>query len=122
VGAIKYFRRIPKRRGMSTISNIHIFTFAPVLHLISIIISPKCQCFIYDQQQLPGLLSLSTKFIPTVMNLLKKLAEEGQAPPTNSNQSMNSTAQSEVTTNGESSSSSSSGSSPAKNVPIDTSA
>jgi hypothetical protein len=71
---------------------------------------------------LPGLLSLSTKFIPTVMNLLKKLAEEGQAPPTNSNQSMNSTAQSEVTTNGESSSSSSSGSSPAKNVPIDTSA
>lgn len=28
--------------------------------------------------QLPGLLSLSTKFLPTVMNLLKKLAEEGQ--------------------------------------------
>ncbi|XP_071901356.1 protein ROOT HAIR DEFECTIVE 3 [Coffea arabica] len=27
---------------------------------------------------LPGLLSLSTKFLPTVMNLLKKLAEEGQ--------------------------------------------
>ncbi|XP_023642602.1 protein ROOT HAIR DEFECTIVE 3 isoform X1 [Capsella rubella] len=72
---------------------------------------------------LPGLLSLSTKFLPTVMNLLKKLAEEGQAPPTNSNQSMNSSAQSEVTTNGESSSSSSSsGSSPVKTVPIDTSA
>lgn len=30
--------------------------------------------------QLPGLLSLSTKFLPTVMNLLKKLAEEGQKP------------------------------------------
>ncbi|KAF8400997.1 hypothetical protein HHK36_014300 [Tetracentron sinense] len=29
---------------------------------------------------LPGLLSLSTKFLPTVMNLLKKLAEEGQRP------------------------------------------
>ncbi|XP_019198747.1 PREDICTED: protein ROOT HAIR DEFECTIVE 3-like [Ipomoea nil] len=28
---------------------------------------------------LPGLLSLSTKFLPTVMNLLKKLAEQGQA-------------------------------------------
>ncbi|KAG6469468.1 hypothetical protein ZIOFF_074185 [Zingiber officinale] len=33
---------------------------------------------------LPGLLSLSTKFLPTVMNILKKLADEGQraaAPP-----------------------------------------
>ncbi|XP_068647516.1 protein ROOT HAIR DEFECTIVE 3-like isoform X2 [Aristolochia californica] len=29
---------------------------------------------------LPGLLALSTKFLPTVMNLLKKLAEEGQKP------------------------------------------
>ncbi|XP_059303103.1 protein ROOT HAIR DEFECTIVE 3-like [Lycium ferocissimum] len=27
---------------------------------------------------LPGLLSLSTKFVPTIMNLLKRLAEEGQ--------------------------------------------
>ncbi|KFK38735.1 hypothetical protein AALP_AA3G153600 [Arabis alpina] len=72
---------------------------------------------------LPGLLSLSTKFLPTVMNLLRKLAEEGQAPSTNSNQTTNSSAQSDVTTNGESSSSSSSsGSSPAKTVPIDTSA
>ncbi|RYR40438.1 hypothetical protein Ahy_A09g046193 [Arachis hypogaea] len=26
---------------------------------------------------LPGLLSLSTKFVPTVMNLMKKLADEG---------------------------------------------
>ncbi|XP_022724892.1 protein ROOT HAIR DEFECTIVE 3-like isoform X2 [Durio zibethinus] len=32
---------------------------------------------------LPGLLSLSTKFLPTVMNLLRKLAEEGQIPATN---------------------------------------
>jgi len=30
--------------------------------------------------QLPGILSLSTKFLPTVMNLLKKLADEGQRP------------------------------------------
>ncbi|XP_010242217.1 PREDICTED: protein ROOT HAIR DEFECTIVE 3 [Nelumbo nucifera] len=29
---------------------------------------------------LPGLLSLSTKFLPTVMDLLKRLAEEGQKP------------------------------------------
>ncbi|KAH0891340.1 hypothetical protein HID58_053769 [Brassica napus] len=78
----------------------------------------------FQHGALPGLLSLSTKFLPTVMNLLKKLAEEGQAPSTNTNQSsMNSSAsaQSDVTTNGESSSSSSSGSSPAKSVPIDTS-
>ncbi|THU72093.1 hypothetical protein C4D60_Mb04t08460 [Musa balbisiana] len=36
---------------------------------------------------LPGLLSLSTKFLPTVMNILKRLAEEGQqaaAPPSQS--------------------------------------
>ncbi|XP_044486885.1 protein ROOT HAIR DEFECTIVE 3-like isoform X2 [Mangifera indica] len=32
---------------------------------------------------LPGLLSLSTKLVPTVMNLLKKLAEEGQVAATN---------------------------------------
>ncbi|KAK3018684.1 hypothetical protein RJ639_003115 [Escallonia herrerae] len=29
---------------------------------------------------LPGLLSLSTRFLPTVMNLLRRLAEEGQEP------------------------------------------
>ncbi|KAI3727323.1 hypothetical protein L1987_67136 [Smallanthus sonchifolius] len=29
---------------------------------------------------LPGILSLSTKFLPTVTNLLRKLAEEGQTP------------------------------------------
>ncbi|KAL3824449.1 hypothetical protein ACJIZ3_020478 [Penstemon smallii] len=29
---------------------------------------------------LPGILSISTKFLPTVMNLLRKLAEEGQRP------------------------------------------
>ncbi|GFP89347.1 protein root hair defective 3 homolog 1 [Phtheirospermum japonicum] len=32
---------------------------------------------------LPGILSLSTKFVPTVMNLLRKLAEEGQGRPAN---------------------------------------
>ncbi|CAK7356857.1 unnamed protein product [Dovyalis caffra] len=31
---------------------------------------------------LPGLLSLSTKFVPTIMNLLRRLAEEGQKPAT----------------------------------------
>ncbi|MGI4421868.1 hypothetical protein ACR2V7_25805, partial [Klebsiella pneumoniae] len=31
---------------------------------------------------LPGLLALSTKVLPTVMNLLRKLAEEGQKPAT----------------------------------------
>ncbi|XP_022721539.1 protein ROOT HAIR DEFECTIVE 3-like isoform X2 [Durio zibethinus] len=35
---------------------------------------------------LPGLLSLSTKFVPTVINLLRKLAEEGQMPATNNPQ------------------------------------
>lgn len=69
-----------------------------------------CLCF-----QLPGLLSLSTKFLPTVMNLLRKLAEEGQKPPapepqrnrpvaansfqsgSNNNGDVSSTASSEVT-------------------------
>ncbi|CAL9084421.1 unnamed protein product [Musa textilis] len=38
----------------------------------------------FQNGALPGLLSLSTKFLPTVMNILKRLAEEGQqaaAPP-----------------------------------------
>lgn len=39
--------------------------------------------------QLPGLISLSTKFLPTVMNLLKKLAEEGQITATNNNPQRN---------------------------------
>lgn len=30
--------------------------------------------------QLPALLSLSTKFVPTIMNILKRLADEGAAP------------------------------------------
>lgn len=30
----------------------------------------------------PGMLSLATKLLPTVMNLLRKLAEEGAKPPT----------------------------------------
>ncbi|KAJ4851025.1 hypothetical protein Tsubulata_037496 [Turnera subulata] len=32
----------------------------------------------FQHGALPGLISLSTKFLPTVMNILKKLAEEGQ--------------------------------------------
>ncbi|KAL3720855.1 hypothetical protein ACJRO7_005632 [Eucalyptus globulus] len=32
---------------------------------------------------LPGLISLSSKFVPTIMNLLKRLAEEGQVPASN---------------------------------------
>ncbi|XP_057455236.1 protein ROOT HAIR DEFECTIVE 3-like [Lotus japonicus] len=35
---------------------------------------------------LPGIISLSTKFIPTIMNLMRKLAEEGQNPATNNPQ------------------------------------
>ncbi|KAI4355512.1 hypothetical protein L6164_004276 [Bauhinia variegata] len=35
---------------------------------------------------LPGLISLSMKFLPTVMNLVRKLAEEGQNPGTNNPQ------------------------------------
>ncbi|KAE8669731.1 Protein ROOT HAIR DEFECTIVE 3-like protein 2 [Hibiscus syriacus] len=41
---------------------------------------------------LPGLLSVSTKFLPTVMNLLKKLAEEGKMPATNNSQANQSVA------------------------------
>ncbi|CAK9174489.1 unnamed protein product [Ilex paraguariensis] len=65
---------------------------------------------------LPGLLALSSKFLPTVMNLLRKLAEEGQKPATsdpqrnpslasknfrsggNNNGDLSSSASSEVTT------------------------
>ncbi|KAI4381040.1 hypothetical protein MLD38_007157 [Melastoma candidum] len=32
---------------------------------------------------LPGFISISSKIVPTIMNLLMKLAEEGQAPVTN---------------------------------------
>ncbi|KAG5036421.1 hypothetical protein AAZX31_07G009000 [Glycine max] len=35
---------------------------------------------------LPGIISLSSKFIPTIMNLMKKLAEEGQNPAANNPQ------------------------------------
>ncbi|CAA7402921.1 unnamed protein product [Spirodela intermedia] len=34
----------------------------------------------FSNGALPGILALSTKFLPTVMNLLKKLADEGQRP------------------------------------------
>ncbi|KAL8458529.1 hypothetical protein ACS0TY_036160 [Phlomoides rotata] len=58
---------------------------------------------------LPGLISLSTKFLPTVMNLLKKLAEAGhgqanashqQNPPLSARSGFSSTASSEVTSSG----------------------
>lgn len=32
--------------------------------------------------QVSGILALSTRFLPTIMNILKKLAEEGQVQPT----------------------------------------
>ncbi|XP_010552218.1 PREDICTED: protein ROOT HAIR DEFECTIVE 3-like [Tarenaya hassleriana] len=60
---------------------------------------------------LPGLISLSTKFLPTVMNLLKKLAEEGQAPSANNTPPMNPPTLSKIPTNGVSSSVGSSSSS-----------
>ncbi|KAH1091028.1 hypothetical protein J1N35_018285 [Gossypium stocksii] len=41
---------------------------------------------------LPGIISLSTKFIPTIMSLLKKLAEEGPAAANNNPQSTNASA------------------------------
>ncbi|CAH1422770.1 unnamed protein product [Lactuca virosa] len=57
---------------------------------------------------LPGILSLSTKFIPTVTNLLRKLAEQGERPvnPTpqtiqGSTSGFSSTASSEVTNENE---------------------
>ncbi|XP_021890234.1 protein ROOT HAIR DEFECTIVE 3-like [Carica papaya] len=53
---------------------------------------------------LPGLISLSTKFLPTVMNLLKKLAEEGQTVSTN-NTGRNPPVASKGIRNGESTSS-----------------
>ncbi|KAK1259395.1 Protein ROOT HAIR DEFECTIVE 3 [Acorus gramineus] len=34
----------------------------------------------FQNGALPGLISLSTKFLPTIMNLLKRLADEGQRP------------------------------------------
>ncbi|XP_027334316.1 protein ROOT HAIR DEFECTIVE 3 isoform X2 [Abrus precatorius] len=57
---------------------------------------------------LPGIISLSSKFIPTIMNLIKKLAEEGQNPATNNHQrSTSKDNYNAVTTNSVSSSSSS---------------
>lgn len=36
--------------------------------------------------QLPGVISLATKFVPTIMNLMKRLAEEGNNPAANNPQ------------------------------------
>eukprot|EP00262_Sarcandra_glabra_P002598 TRINITY_DN1299_c0_g1_i7.p1 TRINITY_DN1299_c0_g1~~TRINITY_DN1299_c0_g1_i7.p1 ORF type:complete len:839 (-),score=166.53 TRINITY_DN1299_c0_g1_i7:268-2514(-) len=49
---------------------------------------------------LPGILSLSTKIVPTVINLLKRLAEEGQKPPTASDPRRNPTLESRSFRNG----------------------
>ncbi|XP_042468131.1 protein ROOT HAIR DEFECTIVE 3-like isoform X2 [Zingiber officinale] len=58
---------------------------------------------------LPGILSLSTKFLPTVMNILRKLAEQGEAPAAAANQNQQESNKSVVKViNGESSSGSSS--------------
>ncbi|OIW09003.1 hypothetical protein TanjilG_05979 [Lupinus angustifolius] len=35
---------------------------------------------------LPGIISLSSKFVPTIMNIMKKLAEQGESPATNTSQ------------------------------------
>ncbi|KAF7843484.1 protein ROOT HAIR DEFECTIVE 3-like [Senna tora] len=40
----------------------------------------------FSNGALPGLISLSTKFLPTVMNIIRKLAEEAQNPGTNNPQ------------------------------------
>ncbi|OMO70752.1 Root hair defective 3 GTP-binding protein [Corchorus capsularis] len=56
---------------------------------------------------LPGLLSLSTKILPTVMNLMRKLAEEGQVP-VNNNPQRNAAMASKSYQNGSSSSDTSS--------------
>lgn len=44
---------------------------------VCLVLIVDCRICIFS---FPGLLSLSTKFLPTVMNLLRKLAEEGQKP------------------------------------------
>ncbi|RVW78169.1 Protein ROOT HAIR defective 3-like 2 [Vitis vinifera] len=37
---------------------------------------------LHDSQWLAGLLAISSRFLPTVMNLLRRLAEEAQGNPT----------------------------------------
>lgn len=47
-----------------------------------LIIILKWYCYYYLWfLQLPGLISVSAKFVPTIMNLLKNLAQQGEAPP-----------------------------------------
>ena len=41
---------------------------------------PSIIIYCLNVTQLPALLSLSTKFVPTIMNILKRLADEGAAP------------------------------------------
>ncbi|KAJ6309038.1 hypothetical protein OIU76_018603 [Salix suchowensis] len=65
---------------------------------------------------LPGLLSLSTKFVPTIMNLLRRLAEEGQKPITTTDPRRNPAPVSRNFQNGSSSTSDSSSSSSSSGV------
>ncbi|KAJ6711462.1 PROTEIN ROOT HAIR DEFECTIVE 3-like protein [Salix purpurea] len=65
---------------------------------------------------LPGLLSLSTKFVPTIMNLLRRLAEEGQKPITTTDPRRNPAPVSRNFQNGSSSTSDSSSSSSSSSV------
>ncbi|KAJ6427569.1 hypothetical protein OIU84_023041 [Salix udensis] len=65
---------------------------------------------------LPGLLSLSTKFVPTIMNLLRRLAEEGQKPITTTDPRRNPAPVSRNFQNGSSSSSDSSSSSSSSGI------
>uniref|UniRef100_A0A6N2MPL1 GB1/RHD3-type G domain-containing protein n=1 Tax=Salix viminalis TaxID=40686 RepID=A0A6N2MPL1_SALVM len=65
---------------------------------------------------LPGLLSLSTKFVPTVMNLLRRLAEEGQKPIATTDPRRNPAPVSRNFQNGSSSSSDSSSSSSSSGI------
>ncbi|XP_057459098.1 protein ROOT HAIR DEFECTIVE 3-like [Lotus japonicus] len=57
---------------------------------------------------LPGILSLSSKFFPTIMNLIRKLSEAGQSPATNNPRRNPSQSNSNVTTAGSAISSSTS--------------
>ncbi|XP_042756298.1 protein ROOT HAIR DEFECTIVE 3 isoform X1 [Lactuca sativa] len=56
----------------------------------------------FSNGMLPGILSLSTKFLPTVTNLLRKLAEEGQKPVVTQPQVLGSNFQGVVSSSGSS--------------------
>ncbi|KAK1368146.1 hypothetical protein POM88_034238 [Heracleum sosnowskyi] len=43
---------------------------------------PSSVCYLSKAMWLAGLLALSSRFLPTITNLLRRLAEEGQGHPT----------------------------------------